>query len=459
MEEADLLIKELRIDNETILTSDYNPVKQLFDNKRSSISYRNTYHRLERIMEQIININYKGFSDSVLSYMEIYNLNINCCKNLKEIKNLLYFLKDIKFDITDIKSQFEETSYYKIKMKIIDNLVHLSDLLQVRPTEEFSMCTNFMNILDTLNSKLINIQGVNTINNEIEQEIEKFMILIFDKIFEYIFKDKIENKQFLRIVQMMNFTDKFSKYLKDNLDCKILKLRPEKYPWDYIVLENEKIMKIDSFKLNNIKHNLDEVTKFLKIKPISQKLEKYRKKETKRDDLFLLLIFEDERYKRIDFTTNTIYLYKLCDKEISVDLLIKKIKQEYDKNNVNIFLVNTLTKFNEKYKNKNLTNLVFKYLDMLNNGLIDEIMYLFDIYCREGNFKNQYYINKIIYTIDKNFLLVNYRGNDVIKKIIVKINEYVKVNKIDNGEFVKAMKLVDEILGEFESSTRIEIAV
>ncbi|EQB61250.1 hypothetical protein NAPIS_ORF01174, partial [Vairimorpha apis BRL 01] len=204
----------------------------------------------------------KGFSDSVLSYMEIYNLNINNCKNLKELKNLIDYMNDLKFNISDLKTQFHDTSYLKTKMEIIDNLEQLNELLQTNSTDEFSTCINFLNIKHTLNSNLLNIQGVCTIKSEVELEIEKFMIKVYNLIFEYIFEDKIEKKEFLRIIQMMDYTDKFSKYLENNFEFRMLKLRPEKYPWDHIVLENEKCIEIDDYKLNNIKHNLEEVVNF-----------------------------------------------------------------------------------------------------------------------------------------------------------------------------------------------------
>lgn len=262
MDEADLLIKELRIDNETLLSTEYNPLPQVFQNKKSNSNYRNIYHRVEKIMESIINITYKGFSDSVLSYMEVYNLNLKNVTLLSEIKSRIDEITRTNFDIENIRNIFSTTEYLKIKCDITESLKDLNDTL-----EEYYNCTDLTEkcykILKAKriikDNNLIKIEGIELLRNDILLEIEKFMIKVYSKLQEYIFRDEIQYKELLRIVKIMNKFDDFDRYLNKNYT-------------KYLVLDNI----TDTNYIDNIK---SINTYFNKILTIYFKLNKNKDKK------------------------------------------------------------------------------------------------------------------------------------------------------------------------------------
>ncbi|KAF5141802.1 hypothetical protein AAJ76_400005849 [Vairimorpha ceranae] len=432
MDEADLLIKELRIDNETLLSTEYNPLPQVFQNKKSNSNYRNIYHRVEKIMESIINITYKGFSDSVLSYMEVYNLNLKNVTLLSEIKSRIDEITRTTFDIENIRNIFSTTEYLKIKCDITESLKDLNDTL-----EEYYNCTDLTEkcykILKAKriikDNNLIKIEGIELLRNDILLEIEKFMIKVYSKLQEYIFRDEIQYKELLRIVNVMNKFDDFDRYLNKNYT-------------KYLVLDNI----TDTNYIDNIK---SINTYFNKILTIYFKLNKNKdKKDIEYDNTILLL--EDYKFIKIDYITNTLVFYKYIKDNTNFNALYNRIRDIYNTNKVNYYLVNTLLLINKKYKIDKYKKLTDKYIKKLSNDLEDEVLYLFDIFYRENNFTNDFYINKIIKVIKQNMDLIDLR-KDILSKIIKKINKYIK-NNISGSiseDFIVKVKLLDEILGEY----------
>ncbi|EEQ82314.1 hypothetical protein NCER_100996 [Vairimorpha ceranae BRL01] len=432
MDEADLLIKELRIDNETLLSTEYNPLPQVFQNKKSNSNYRNIYHRVEKIMESIINITYKGFSDSVLSYMEVYNLNLKNVTLLSEIKSRIDEITRTTFDIENIRNIFSTTEYLKIKCDITESLKDLNDTL-----EEYYNCTDLTEkcykILKAKriikDNNLIKIEGIELLRNDILLEIEKFMIKVYSKLQEYIFRDEIQYKELLRIVKIMNKFDDFDRYLNKNYT-------------KYLVLDNI----TDTNYIDNIK---SINTYFNKILTIYFKLNKNKdKKDIEYDNTILLL--EDYKFIKIDYITNTLVFYKYIKDNTNFNALYNRIRDIYNTNKVNYYLVNTLLLINKKYKIDKYKKLTDKYIKKLSNDLEDEVLYLFDIFYRENNFTNDFYINKIIKVIKQNMDLIDLR-KDILSKIIKKINKYIK-NNISGSiseDFIVKVKLLDEILGEY----------
>lgn len=432
MDEADLLIKELRIDNETLLSTEYNPLPQVFQNKKSNSNYRNIYHRVEKIMESIINITYKGFSDSVLSYMEVYNLNLKNVTLLSEIKSRIDEITRTNFDIENIRNIFSTTEYLKIKCDITESLKDLNDTL-----EEYYNCTDLTEkcykILKAKriikDNNLIKIEGIELLRNDILLEIEKFMIKVYSKLQEYIFRDEIQYKELLRIVNVMNKFDDFDRYLNKNYT-------------KYLVLDNI----TDTNYIDNIK---SINTYFNKILTIYFKLNKNKdKKDIEYDNTILLL--EDYKFIKIDYITNTLVFYKYIKDNTNFNALYNRIRDIYNTNKVNYYLVNTLLLINKKYKIDKYKKLTDKYIKKLSNDLEDEVLYLFDIFYRENNFTNDFYINKIIKVIKQNMDLIDLR-KDILSKIIKKINKYIK-NNISGSiseDFIVKVKLLDEILGEY----------
>ncbi|KAF9764339.1 hypothetical protein NGRA_0651 [Nosema granulosis] len=230
MEDAELVLKELRIDWETILTEDYNPLKQALEIKRSSIkhsNYRNIYHRVEKVMEKIIEETYKGFSDSVLSYMECYNLTANGLKDINEMIDIVKRLRNIKINTEDIYKNFKDTEYLKIKNSLCEDLVEIKNRHEdfKRLYKEGSIleaCINIQEVRDKIKNKhLYHIKGIDTYDLEVEADVKEVCLNVFSKLDLFIYQDAIEYKEYFRIIVVLNRILKYDRYVYTNLEKNI----------------------------------------------------------------------------------------------------------------------------------------------------------------------------------------------------------------------------------------------
>ncbi|KAK6090050.1 hypothetical protein P3W45_000938 [Vairimorpha bombi] len=437
MEEGELLIKELRIDNETLLTEEYNPLIQVFKNKKSNTSFRNTYHRVEKVMENIINVSYKGFSDSVLSYMEVYNLNTKNIFLLNETCSLLKMISTMKFDVKDVREVYGTTKHLSIKNEMVDllNEVNKSMGEYSESTDLQAKCNILIRIREMIRyNKLFLVDGINILRNDLLLEIDRFMICVYEKILEYIKDDKIENKEYLRIIRVMDKFKELDEFLFTNMRSQ-----------DYSNTDHED---------NNIIDNLRSINQYFSCDlKIYKKLLKIKSAEHHHSDdsnINMLLLFDDRKYKQVDYTDDTLYFYKHinCINSTNIKLLYKKIKEVFADKDVNYYLINTLMKINKKVNYRLLDDLIKKYTRILEKEIIEEVLYLFDIFCREGNYKSEYYINKILGVIDKNIKVIELNKN-IVPGIVKRINEYLSNQNEKNEEFSKRINLLDEVLGEY----------
>lgn len=232
MEDAELVLKELRIDWETVLTEDYNPLKQALEIKRSSVkhsNYRNIYHRVEKVMEKIIEETYKGFSDSVLSYMECYNLTTSGLKEINEMMAILDRLKSIRINTDDIYKNYKDTEYLKIKNSVCEDLVEVKN-----KHEEFKRLYNQGSLLEAAinlqdvremikNKALYRIRGIDTYDSEVEADVRNVCDSVFERLDSFIFRDSIEYKEYFRIIVVLNRILKYDRYVYVNLERNIFR--------------------------------------------------------------------------------------------------------------------------------------------------------------------------------------------------------------------------------------------
>nr|XP_033333956.1 uncharacterized protein LOC117224868 [Megalopta genalis] len=183
MDDANLLVKELRIDWETLLTENFNPLKQSLENKKSNYkqsNYRNTYHKVQKVIDKIIEISYKGFSDSVISYMESYNYTVKCLENIyiDNINTTLDILTNISVNDKELSENYESTAYFRRKNEIcgiLANIVGLYEKYLEHVTNKMYIeaCSFARDIFDSIKSNELDIiTGVKYfLNDELSESV------------------------------------------------------------------------------------------------------------------------------------------------------------------------------------------------------------------------------------------------------------------------------------------------
>jgi hypothetical protein len=220
MEEIDSLVRELRLDWEGLLTEDYNPLRQALRNRGSSTeasSFRNIFHKVEKAMEQIIEMNYKGFSDSVLSYMEAYNLNRRCMEAIGTMIRTTDELLNIKIAVKDMAREFGECEFYETKHRLCSVLMEISDRFNdlcaikerfkgraISPHGSFELveaAENANKIYECIEAhELMRIPCIQKFRREVDVEVNDFLELIHGRLGMFIFHNRGEYQEDFRCV-------------------------------------------------------------------------------------------------------------------------------------------------------------------------------------------------------------------------------------------------------------------
>ncbi|KAG5858603.1 Sec8 exocyst complex component specific domain-containing protein [Encephalitozoon hellem] len=248
MNEADALLREIRIDWETLITEDFNPLKQALKNRNSSVeasNFRNLFHKVEKVMEEIIERNYKGFSDSVLSYMESYHLNRKCHDNIQEIFRATKELSEMKIEVKDMVKEYGDVRVFKAKEEICLALLEVrknfSEFCAIRDgiendmkrgVEDRQMSSKLLEaskkiraVYDLIDENgLGGMECIKRFRSEVDSEAEDIMRLVFRRINRFAFYNECEYQDDFRCVVVLNVLQNLEKYQIDSLEKEYFKV-------------------------------------------------------------------------------------------------------------------------------------------------------------------------------------------------------------------------------------------
>ncbi|KAM0671482.1 hypothetical protein CWI42_080170 [Ordospora colligata] len=242
MDEADALLGELRIDWETLVTDDFNPLKQALRNKNSMVeasNFRNLFHKVEKVMEGIIEKNYKGFSDSVLSYMESYKLNKRCSENISEISKAVQGLLGMKIDVKDMTKEYESMAMYESNNSICNVLVEMrrcfeefsmiKDEIQCDVKKHDGMYVTSQRFLDATKKAsrlydlieengLMEMECVSKFKAEASIEVKEFMTMVYKRLDRFVFYNEYDYQEDFRCVVMLGMLFSLDRYQTNNFE-------------------------------------------------------------------------------------------------------------------------------------------------------------------------------------------------------------------------------------------------
>lgn len=232
MDDSDSLLRELRIDWETLITGDFNPLKQALRNMNSpadASSFRNLFHKMEKVMEDIIEKSYKGFSDSVLSYMESYKLNKRCSDSILSISKAVEGLLAMRIGVDDMTKEYDNAQFFEIKhglcvalgeiKRCFDEVCNLKSSVEkegdgedvgARLLEAVKRSSRIYEVIDE--NKLISIGCIERFKEEVDAEVLDLMNLIYRRLDRYVFYNRSEYQEDFRCVMLLDGLEELEKY-------------------------------------------------------------------------------------------------------------------------------------------------------------------------------------------------------------------------------------------------------
>lgn len=322
MDDPESIIKELRVDWENVLSEHFNPLHlALRINTSSSLAsdFRDMYHKLEFAMEKIIATNFKGFSDSVLSYNEFNRLNKQVIDSLQNIIDVSQQTKQEDFDIKNISSEKDLADFYKIKYSICCDLQLVKQtLFEFEGTHDILKKAHMViECLDTIdNMDYIKIKGVDEYRKMIYEKYVDLVEEVNRKILDYVFKNNLENIYYFKCTLVLGSLYELELYFKKNFKTYLFNEIENAIVTSYKATSTdlEDLCRKVAYKIGSIRNNMSVViSKVVKHFDISD----YKGVLTEKNKNFFGK--EDNSFK---FCTDISYALEIIKSEL--DLFISK---------------------------------------------------------------------------------------------------------------------------------------
>ncbi|KAI5174645.1 hypothetical protein PAEPH01_2091, partial [Pancytospora epiphaga] len=224
--------------------------------------FRDMYHQLENIMEQIIAVNFKGLSDSVLSYNEFNQCNKAALEHLNGIGKSIEDIKGKGFDLEGIRAEKELATSLGMKYEICQGISEVKHIMDNLDDEMIKRSQSLVNALDIIDNRdYIQIGAVNGYRKIIYECYIETVRNACDRILEYVFYNKKENLHYFRSIVVLGslyeledaFTRNFSIYTFRAIESIILA------SYGSIAMDLEQVCKKVMGRFELIKKNMGEI--------------------------------------------------------------------------------------------------------------------------------------------------------------------------------------------------------
>lgn len=195
MENIDSLLRLIRIDWEDTQSHSFNPLPlalQLRDNNSAMADdFKNTYHKIEKCMQNIIETSFKGFSDSILSYKKCSS---NVDDNLNKLSDINLTIDEIKKSThVDVNLLNKQKALIKNQEELLGRLELLKDLRDsieernINNVEDASY--NILHCM-ALYKQCADLKPVRLVHHDIDRKKNEVMDRISKGIIAYTFNNK-----------------------------------------------------------------------------------------------------------------------------------------------------------------------------------------------------------------------------------------------------------------------------
>ncbi|KAI4292373.1 hypothetical protein PAPHI01_1647 [Pancytospora philotis] len=207
MDEYDALIKELRVDWDGVLSEDFNPLAvslHISMNSKRASDFREMLHRLEFTMEKIIAANYKGFSDSVLSYNEVNRHNTGALEALREMEAQAMQIKLDRVDLGGITAEKEMSGVCEAKYGICKGVGRVKQILDELSGDLQTRSHAIVAALDSIDNKdYVKIKAVDEFRKVVYRKYTDIVEEVNEMLCGFVFKNQQENLQYFECVKVL----------------------------------------------------------------------------------------------------------------------------------------------------------------------------------------------------------------------------------------------------------------
>ncbi|KAL6122204.1 hypothetical protein NUSPORA_00763 [Nucleospora cyclopteri] len=321
MEDPQTIIKELRVDWDTVLTDDFNPLHLALAVNNGSIpatEFRDMYHKLENCMEKIISTNFKGFSDSLLSYNMFFAQNTKLLKTLEECEEIVTY-KETDFNAKSIGIEHSQSDFYMKKYEICKKLLEIKITFEeYQSTRDLlKRCYQLVKCLDLIDKKeYVKIKGIFEYRKLIYKEYLELTDEINNELFAFVFRNEINNS--FKCLLILGSLYELEQFVKENfrshtfneIEFLIIKMYKER-------VNLEKLCKQIMFKIDNIIRNYETV--------IDLVLNNFKLKKTEED-------FFGNQNEQYGYVTKIDKPLNIIKSELGKFISKYSISTEYDNN-------------------------------------------------------------------------------------------------------------------------------
>lgn len=223
----DMVIKELMIDWEDVLSPSFNPlhyVLRINKNSRIEAEFREMFHKLDKAMNSIISNNHNMFKQMILNYLEVNNINDNNSRMFDEILKSLEQIKNKEINMKAIYKNHKEIELYDIKYRICNSIQRINNIFnELKECDDlFAKATMIVECLDILDeSKWLEIKGVMEFRKHVYKQYEEIAMYVILRISDFIFKNRIENMLYFKALRTLGCLYQLETYFSENFKARL----------------------------------------------------------------------------------------------------------------------------------------------------------------------------------------------------------------------------------------------
>jgi len=222
MNDINIILKELLVDWDNVISSNFNPLVYALainNNSAKAVEFRDMYHKLEFAMETIIKTNYKGFSDSILSYNMFNSNNKESLRCLENINQCIEVARSENFGIEEILKEHRSVKSSFRKSVFCNSINRVRELSKMfDEIEDLHLRSKYIvEALDLIeNPEYLQIQGVEDYKKVLLSKYQAVSEAVNEKLGQYIFDDKNDNLRYFDCIIRLGSLKVFDSYLNKN---------------------------------------------------------------------------------------------------------------------------------------------------------------------------------------------------------------------------------------------------
>lgn len=227
MEECKEILQEIQIDWDSTLHNNFNPLKlslKVLSNSNTNKEFRETFHRLESAMDNVIKSNFDGFSESFRSFEKLHAMNSEIMKKYEIIESLLDKIEDLQDNLDLLTFGISEESVNKSIYKTCAKIIEARNLYkEFAITEDNERKANLIikSIRILREPGHSQIRGVFEFYKIVFKNYLKFCNQIHSNLLDFAIKNEPKNITYFSLVLNLQSVSYFNQFCSDQFYQKV----------------------------------------------------------------------------------------------------------------------------------------------------------------------------------------------------------------------------------------------